>query len=256
MTDCEIYLSKLSNESDLTAEVSSKLGADFSIGEIPAISDVCIKLYVSDEKIENTAVNGIIKTLKETSETMENVSVEIIEEEFLNLIKDNRITPDSKPRTLIHRDGDLHATVHIWLIKRKDMGIYVLLQKRSMNKDTHPGYIDVSVAGHVRQGREFRDTAAKELFEEIGISAAPEKLEYIGMKQSSINDDKIKDNEVSAVYIYRGDVDIDNLKLQKNEVEEVYVAEIDELIACMKNQPFKHCIEMEELEMLKKSVFR
>lgn len=64
MTDCEIYLSKLANESDLVSEVSSKLGADFSIGEIPAISDVCIKLYVSDEKIENTAVNSIIETLK------------------------------------------------------------------------------------------------------------------------------------------------------------------------------------------------
>lgn len=252
MTDCEIYLSKLANESDLVSEVSSKLGADFSIGEIPAISDVCIKLYVSDEKIENTAVNSIIETLKKTSETMKNVSIEIIEEEFLNLIKDNRITSDSKPRTLIHRDGDLHATVHVWLIKRKDMGIYALLQKRSMNKDTHPGYIDVSVAGHVRQGREFRDTATKELFEELGISASPEKLEYIGMMQNSINDD----NEVSAIYIYRGDVDIDDMKLKKDEVDEVYVAEIDELISCMKNQPFKHCIHMDELEMIKKSVFR
>ncbi|GIL61198.1 hypothetical protein Vafri_15591 [Volvox africanus] len=48
----------------------------------------------------------------------------------------------------------------------------LLVSKRSANKDVYPGHWDVVIAGVVRAGEEYEDTAARELSEEIGVSEA------------------------------------------------------------------------------------
>ena len=43
-------------------------------------------------------------------------------------------TGEVKARSLVHRDGDIHGTSHVWLVrKNKKSGYDVLLQKRSDN---------------------------------------------------------------------------------------------------------------------------
>ena len=51
----------------------------------------------------------------------------------------------TKSRTLVHRDGDWHASIHIWLLHSKTGKL--LVQQRSHNKDSHPGtsILDVSI---------------------------------------------------------------------------------------------------------------
>ncbi|GLI65735.1 hypothetical protein VaNZ11_009341 [Volvox africanus] len=46
----------------------------------------------------------------------------------------------------------------------------LLVSKRSASKDVYPGDWDVVIAGVVRAGEEYEDTAARELSEEIGMS--------------------------------------------------------------------------------------
>jgi hypothetical protein len=46
----------------------------------------------------------------------------------------------NKPRQAVHRDGDWHRAVHIWLINSKGE---LVLQKRSKFKDTFPGIAGV-----------------------------------------------------------------------------------------------------------------
>ncbi|GLC44019.1 hypothetical protein PLESTB_000220500 [Pleodorina starrii] len=48
----------------------------------------------------------------------------------------------------------------------------LLVSKRSANKDVYSGHWDVVIAGVVRAGEEYEDTAARELSEEIGVSEA------------------------------------------------------------------------------------
>lgn len=43
-------------------------------------------------------------------------------------------TGEVKERSAVHRDGDWHGTAHIWLVRRKNGKIEVLLQKRSRLK--------------------------------------------------------------------------------------------------------------------------
>lgn len=259
MDTIEIFLNKLSSEKELYAELSSKLGCG-DISEKNELSAVLsdwngnteFRLFISDENISNETVNEILETFGECG----NIRFEAVTEEFLNIIGENeRITHLSKPRSLVHRDGDLHPTAHLWIVKRKDMGIFVLLQKRASEKKIYPACYDVSAAGHVSQGTEFRATAVKEAYEELGLEIPENKLENIGSHKSSYSNGEINDNEMSVVYIYRENVDVDKLILQKSEVSEVCWAEIDEIIAAMKNENFPNCISIDELAMIKKALF-
>ena len=83
-----------------------------------------------------------------------------------------RIDQPPKERGLVHRDGDWHRSVHVWLAQTTDgdRGKKVLLQRRSPFKDTHPNLLDVSCAGHVDAGSDTVETATRELQEELGGS--------------------------------------------------------------------------------------
>ena len=247
----EIYLNRLSESSELYKEVAEKLGID-RITDKASLSGALMgldsphtfKLYVSDEDVINPAVDEITEVFRSCDGNSHMITVEILEDEFLNLIDEHsRLTRTSKP------------TVHIWLIKRRDMGIYVLLQKRSPEKDVNPDRYDVSAAGHVSQGGEFRHAAVRELKEELGIEITGEKLELIGLINSVTKYGEINDNELSAIYLCREDIDTDQLVLQSSEVSEVCWAEIDEILSIMKNDDFPNCISLKELDMIKKAVF-
>lgn len=84
-----------------------------------------------------------------------------------------RIDRSPKERGLVHRDGDWHRSVHVWLAQttngdRGKTSCKVLLQRRSPYKDTHPNLLDVSCAGHVDAGSDTVETATRELQEELG----------------------------------------------------------------------------------------
>jgi isopentenyl-diphosphate delta-isomerase type 1 len=70
-------------------------------------------------------------------------------------------------KTLIHRD--------VGIVIFNDHG-EVLLQKRSIKKDTDPGFFTLSASGHVAKGETYRKAAIRELFEEIGIRARLKKV--------------------------------------------------------------------------------
>ena len=263
MEQLEIYLSKLASHDELYAETAKKLGAehisdgDELRGILNSVSDdIKFLIYESNEDMINDSVRDIIGIFSEAEKNNSHISMELIEDEFLNIIdSEAHITSESKPRSLVHRDGELHPAVHIWIIKRKDMGIYVLLQKRSHEKRIAPDCYDVSAAGHVGQGEEFRSTAVRETAEELGLKIHGSRLELIGLMKNCYTAEGINDNELRAVYLCREEVDVDRLVLQSSEVSDVCWAEIDELLAVMDEGEFKHCISLEELALIKKAVF-
>jgi len=63
----------------------------------------------------------------------------------------------------------IHLVVHCHVF---DPGGKLLLQKRSMSKDTNPGRWDASIGGHVTAGEPARDALMREAREELGIDAS------------------------------------------------------------------------------------
>lgn len=258
METIEIYLNQLADEKSIYAELSHKTGTEIPDREsleeyLENVSDdVRFMLYVSDEDMDSDVVADVSVAFDMKCKN----EYDIIVEEFLNLIdEDGHILPESKPRTLVHRDGDLHPAVHTWIIMEKDMGVYVLLQKRSAEKAIHPECYDVSSAGHVPQGEEFRISAVREAAEELGVKLSEGDLQFLSLHKSSYNDGAIHDNEIRAVYLCTKKIDMDNLVLQTSEVSDVVWAEVDELLASKDNDNFKNCIDYDELFMIKKAVF-
>lgn len=95
-----------------------------------------------------------------------------------NIYEDKGVsTGTTKPRGEVHRDGDWHRSVHVWLIDVERQ--LVALQRRSPNKDTFPDRLDISAAGHIEAGGDSRETAARELAEELGVVVRdPDELRF------------------------------------------------------------------------------
>ena len=71
-------------------------------------------------------------------------------------------TGEVKERSAVHRDGDWHGTAHIWLVRRREGRIELLLQKRSRTKESFPGCYDTSCAGHLSAGDTFLEAALRD----------------------------------------------------------------------------------------------
>lgn len=98
---------------------------------------------------------------------------------------------------------------HVWLWRRCDAGIEVLLQKRSMIKSLFPGYYDVSVTGHIDYGETPIETAVRESMEEIGVAIDANRLDYVFSVATPP-----RANEIDHVYTYEVD---DNVNLKIND---------------------------------------
>ena len=70
-------------------------------------------------------------------------------------------------REKAHAEGIPHRTAHIWIIRKKEGKVQILLQKRSQNKASFPGKFDTSSAGHIQAGDEPLESALRELKEEL-----------------------------------------------------------------------------------------
>ena len=168
-----------------------------------------------------------------------------------------------KERGVAHREGALHATVHIWIVRPNDLSGYdVLLQRRSKTKESNPGCYDISSAGHVNAGCDYPESALRELEEELGIKAEPGQLREVGMRRCGFEGTfygrPFKDDELSRIYLYQEPVEIEDLTLQEEEVSEVIwmdYAECREIILDESlKEFFPHCIYAEEFDMLGKKL--
>lgn len=173
--------------------------------------------------------------------------------------KDGTPTGRIKERSMVHRNGDFHRTVHMWIIRKGEDGrLQVLLQKRSQNKDAYPGCYDISSAGHMHTGDSFEASALRELYEELGIKAEKEDLRFIGFHEGYIEDifwgQPFIDWEISAVYLYEKPVDEKALSLQKSEVDEALFMDYEKVLEGIRDGSLKTCIYPEEFLLLKKAL--
>lgn len=173
------------------------------------------------------------------------------------LREDGSVSGIVRERGVAHLDGSLHPTSHIWIARRNQKnGWDLLLQKRSLRKDSNPGCYDISSAGHVAAGDTYLPAALRELEEELGIRAEEKDLHLAGMRKAYFEDvfygKPFRDYEISAVYIYDRPVDEEKLILQESEVERVKWMDFKECCREVKEGSMKNCIYMDELEIVGK----
>uniref|UniRef100_A0A1D1YZG0 Nudix hydrolase 3 n=1 Tax=Anthurium amnicola TaxID=1678845 RepID=A0A1D1YZG0_9ARAE len=145
-------------------------------------------------------------------------------EEFLDVLtKTGQKTGASKPRGQVHRDGDYHRAVHVWIYAESTRQL--LLQRRADCKDSWPGLWDISSAGHISAGDSSLTSARRELQEELGISLPEDAFEllFVFLQECVINDGTYINNEFNDVYLVTtlDPIPLEAFTLQDTEVSSV-----------------------------------
>ncbi len=177
--------------------------------------------------------------------------------EYLDIVDENgNPTGEMVERSFAHKNGVWHRTSHVWILRKHEDNIDVLLQKRAETK-SFPGCYDISSAGHITAGQDFRESAVRELSEELGITASEDELVFCGDRKIVWDDvffgEDYHDRQFTKVFLLWNDVKVSDLVLQEEEVTDVLWMNLDECIEGVRKNAFKNCILPEELEMVKRT---
>ena len=128
----------------------------------------------------------------------------------------------AKPRRLVHRDGDWHRSLHLWvLLDDPRRGPLLVFQRRSAGKDTWPGRLDVAVTGHYRAGETLAD-ALREAEEEIGLRVEPRDATVIGVRRREDRGTAgVIDREVQEILATRAALALEALRPDPDELEAI-----------------------------------
>jgi len=130
-----------------------------------------------------------------------------------------------------HQKGWFHPTVHVWFYTTTPA---LLLQKRSLTKQTFPGSWDVSVAGHVSAGESILEGALREVKEEIGLDIHPSDLIPLDIRKNTNRfENGVIDCEFQHVFLVKLERPISQLRIQETEVDAVRLFSFEELQNCM-----------------------
>lgn len=154
----------------------------------------------------------------------------------------------TKLRSEVHRDGDWHKAVHIWILNNKGE---VLLQRRCATKDSNPNMLDISSAGHLSAGDNSIDGAIRELKEELNLDVTPNELQFIKtLKRSSKYTETFINNEFDDMYVLRTDKTIDDMKYQESEISEIFFVPYKEFKKMVQNKKPDLLMHTDEFEIL------
>ena len=161
----------------------------------------------------------------------------------------------TKLREEVHRDGDWHKAVHIWIFNKKGE---VLIQRRDANKDSYHNMLDISCAGHLSAGDTSIEGALRELEEELGLNVGKEELKLFDntFKIGRIFGTDFINNEFDDLYYLYTDKSIYEMKFQKEEISEIFFIPFDKLEEMIENNNKELVIDKEEFNVLKKHMYR
>jgi isopentenyldiphosphate isomerase len=127
-------------------------------------------------------------------------------------------TDTFKPRAEVHRDGDWHATVHLWVLNSSGE---LLFQKRSDDAELHPGLWDVSAAGHVVGDDSLEVSLERESLEELGVTVSAKDAEWLFTLQTQLHTETLHERVFQHIYLMHKDIALSELHLQQDEVTAV-----------------------------------
>ena len=150
-------------------------------------------------------------------------------DELLDILDESgRPTGEILAKSEAHRLGLWHRCFHCWICGSDAAGPYLLLQRRAATKDTWPGYLDITAAGHLSAGEETLD-GLREIEEELGLQVDPERLVPLGTIRVEQQLPAGYDRELHEVFLLRDDTPPERLSLQEEEVESIYRLALDDV---------------------------
>jgi isopentenyldiphosphate isomerase len=126
------------------------------------------------------------------------MSVAQSQDESFDVVDENDRVIGVARRGEIHRLGLRHRAVHIFWARTDGL---ICLQRRSFAKDSSPGLLSSSCAGHVDSGETYLQAAVRELGEELGVHVGATEL--VEVDYAPCHEDL--GNEFVRTYLMKGD---------------------------------------------------
>jgi isopentenyldiphosphate isomerase len=142
-------------------------------------------------------------------------------DERIDVIDDRgRPTGEVVYKSEAHRRGLPHRCFHCWVWGTDGSGEpYLLVQRRAVTKETWPGRLDVTAAGHLQSGEEPLEGGLRELEEEIGLRVEPHRLVPLSTRWVDLEIPQGRDREFHHVFLLFERTSPEALQLQREEVE-------------------------------------
>lgn len=138
---------------------------------------------------------------------------EVDKQEMFVVVDKNDNIIGTAPRKECHSNNKIiHRAIHVFIINKKNE---ILIAKRSKNKDVYPGRLDFSTAGNVTAGEIYKQTAVREINEELGIEINESELIELGKLFFKGENE----SEIIMNFFVKKNVMKDELKLDKTEVQ-------------------------------------
>jgi isopentenyldiphosphate isomerase len=153
----------------------------------------------------------------------------IAAEEQFDIYDDHMNPAGTAARTTVHTQGLWHRTFQCWIVNEQHGKPALLFQKRHDRKDTYPGQLDISCAGHLAAGESVED-GTRELKEELGIDVSFNDLKpcgiYYGEERPAPG---LIDREICHLFVYRSDQALVSYHLQEDEVTGLYRVKLEDV---------------------------
>ena len=136
-------------------------------------------------------------------------------------------TGEVAPKGEAHRRGLWHRGFHCWICGTDATGEpYLLVQRRSATKDTWPGRLDITAAGHLTAGERTLD-GLREIEEELGLRVEPERLIPLGSRRAEQEIPGGCDREFHDVFLLVDSTPPERMRLQVEEVDAIIEINLD-----------------------------
>ncbi|BCB88062.1 NUDIX hydrolase [Phytohabitans suffuscus] len=139
-------------------------------------------------------------------------------EEVINICDENMKGLGTATKSLAHKTGLWHESIHCWIVRPTASGGALLFQKRGSDKTLFPDYLDITAAGHYVAGEEV-SAGVREIAEELGLDVAFEDLTPLGIKIDLGKTENVLNREFCHVFIYSDDRPPGSYNLDVSEVE-------------------------------------
>jgi len=127
-----------------------------------------------------------------------------------------------------HELGLLHRAFSVFLFRKKDGEIQVLLQQRALDKYHCGGLWANTCCSHPREGEDVILAGNRRVKEELGINI--DKLKEVGVfTYRAVFENKLIEHEVDHVLIGKFEGDADTIDFNKDEVAAVRWISLDNL---------------------------
>ena len=157
------------------------------------------------------------------------------DERFDIVTFDGEPTGRQKRRGDVHRDGDWHRSIHIWIVGKRDGDGFLVMQRRSLAKDTNPGMLDPTVSGHLGTGESWQD-GLRESTEEIGETVTENDVVLAGFRRAVNERDGILDHEIQHVFFARNDGPLSIYRPNLSEIDELIQIGISDALELLSGQ--------------------